>query len=181
MGTKRQRAPASTVLAGAVAATLLTACGSSAAVDESSRGGPGAGPVMVVASTSVYGDIVEQIGKADVDVTSIISDPSQDPHSFEADARAQLALSKADVVIKNGGGYDDFVTAMRKSANSKSKVIDAVTVSGHRAAKGAALNEHVWYDFRSVERIVARLVRDLSAVPRGRRRSAPTRRDSPPS
>lgn len=163
MGTTKRRTPATAVLA-AAAATALSACGSSAAAHDSSPGGSGAGPVRVVASTSVYGDIAEQIGGGDVDVTSIINDPSQDPHSFEADARTQLALARADVVIKNGGGYDDFVTAMRKSVEAKGTVIDAVTVSGHQAAKGAGLNEHVWYDFRSVERIVTRLVHDLSAA-----------------
>ena len=35
--------------------------------------------------------------------TSIVSDPSQDPHSFEGNVQVQLALSKADVVIENGG------------------------------------------------------------------------------
>ena len=43
---------------------------------------------------------------------SIITDPSADPHSYEANAQNQLALSKADLVVENGGGYDDFVDTM---------------------------------------------------------------------
>ena len=60
----------------------------------------------VVTSTNVYGDLVEQIGGDRVSVTSLIDDPAQDPHSFEASARDQLAISKAELVIENGGGYD---------------------------------------------------------------------------
>jgi ABC-type Zn uptake system ZnuABC Zn-binding protein ZnuA len=64
----------------------------------------GAGLVNVVASTNVYGDIVKTIGGPAVAVTSIIDSPDRDPHEYEADARTQLALSKAQLVIENGGG-----------------------------------------------------------------------------
>ncbi|MGW2378735.1 metal ABC transporter solute-binding protein, Zn/Mn family [Streptomyces sp. NPDC001658] len=109
--------------------------------------------VAVVASTNVYGDITEQIGGDKVSVTSIISDPDQDPHSYEANTQNQLALSKAKVVIENGGGYDDFVDRMLKSSNSSAEVINAVKVSGKTAPKGGELNEHVWYDFPTVAKV----------------------------
>ncbi|HEX7834791.1 MAG TPA: zinc ABC transporter substrate-binding protein, partial [Pseudolysinimonas sp.] len=48
------------------------------------------GVIRVVASTNVYGDIARTIGGADVEVTSVIDDPAQDPHEFEANARVQL-------------------------------------------------------------------------------------------
>ncbi len=55
--------------------------------------------IQVVASTNVYGDIAQTVGGPDVEVTSVIDDPAQDPHVFEANARVQLALSRADIVI----------------------------------------------------------------------------------
>ena len=45
-------------------------------------------------STNVYGDIAETIGGDAVKVTSSSTDPAQDPHSFEASAQNQLALSQ---------------------------------------------------------------------------------------
>ncbi|GCB52168.1 metal ABC transporter solute-binding protein, Zn/Mn family [Streptomyces sp. NL15-2K] len=143
---------------------LLAGCGSS-----SDSGGDGGGSqepaasskVTVVASTNVYGDIVEQIGGAKADVTSIISDPDQDPHSYEADTQNQLALSKAKVVVENGGGYDDFVDRMLKSSGSSAEVINAVKVSGKTAPKGGELNEHVWYDFPTVAKIADRIAAAL--------------------
>jgi zinc/manganese transport system substrate-binding protein len=107
----------------------------------------------VVASTNVYGDIAKQIGGDKVDVTSIMSNPDQDPHSYEANTQNQLTLSKAKVVIQNGAGYDDFVDRMLKSSNSSAEVINAVKVSGKTAPKGGELNEHVWYDFPTVAKI----------------------------
>jgi zinc/manganese transport system substrate-binding protein len=120
--------------------------------------------LSVVASTNVYGDIVKQITGGKVKITSIISDPDADPHSYEANSRTQLELSKADVVIENGGGYDDFVDTMLKTArNDDVKVINVVDLSGKKAPAGGDLNEHVWYDFPTVEKLVTQLVTALSA------------------
>ncbi|WP_406495990.1 zinc ABC transporter substrate-binding protein [Streptomyces sp. NBC_01604] len=143
---------------------LLAGCGNSS--DSGSDGSSAQEPVAsskvtVVASTNVYGDIVEQIGGTKVAVTSLISDPDQDPHSYEADTRNQLTLSKAKVVIENGGGYDDFVDRMLKSSNSSAEVINAVKVSGKTAPKGGELNEHVWYDFPTVAKVADRMAAAL--------------------
>ncbi|WP_432893537.1 metal ABC transporter solute-binding protein, Zn/Mn family [Kribbella sp. CA-245084] len=150
-------------LAGAAAVALLAACSSSAA-DETTASTSKAG-VQVVASTNVYGDIVKQIAGDKAEVTSIISDPDQDPHSYEANAQTQLSLSKAKVVIENGGGYDDFMDTMLKSAgNTSAKVLNVVGISGHKAPAGGELNEHVWYDFPTMEKLAAQLASTLSEV-----------------
>jgi zinc/manganese transport system substrate-binding protein len=120
-----------------------------------------ASAIAVVASTNVYGDMAGQIGGGKVRVTSIISDPDQDPHSYEASTQNQLALSKAKVVIENGGGYDDFVDRMLKSGGSRAEVINAVKVSGKTAPAGGELNEHVWYDFPTVARLADRIAAAL--------------------
>ncbi|MEU5891191.1 zinc ABC transporter substrate-binding protein [Streptomyces sp. NPDC047461] len=135
---------------------VLAGCGSSSDSDSGgsvSQSPAAASVIPVVTSTNVYGDIVGQIGGPKVDVTSIISDPDQDPHSYEANTQNQLALSKAKVVVENGGGYDDFVDRMLKSGNSSAEVVNAVRISGRTAPKGGELNEHVWYDFPTVSKI----------------------------
>ena len=137
---------------------FLAGCGSSSDSGKDESSAPDAASssssrITVVASTNVYGDIVKQIGGDSVDVTSIISDPGQDPHSFEANTQNQLTLSKAKLVVENGGGYDDFVDKMLRSSKSSAEVINAVKVSGKVAPKGGELNEHVWYDFPTVAKI----------------------------
>jgi zinc/manganese transport system substrate-binding protein len=109
------------------------------------------GVLRVVASTNVYGALVEQIAGGEAEVTSIISDPAQDPHEFEGSGRVQLALSRADVVIVNGGGYDDFAPRMLEaSGNSGARVIDAVQLSGYDAG-APGFNEHVFYDYPTMK------------------------------
>ncbi|WP_431278811.1 metal ABC transporter solute-binding protein, Zn/Mn family [Leifsonia poae] len=138
-----------------MAALALTGCSTSAS-------GTTDGELSVVASTNVYGDIAQTIAGDAVKVTSLMNNPSQDPHSFEASAQNQLALSKADVVIENGGGYDDFMDTMLKAGGTKkATVINVVDLSGKKAADGE-LNEHVWYDFPTVQKLTDKLVDVLS-------------------
>ncbi|MEU2491246.1 zinc ABC transporter substrate-binding protein [Streptomyces sp. NPDC007883] len=144
---------------------LVLGLGGSACAGPGSDGRPAAQapPVPVVASTNVYGDVVEQIGGDKVDVVSIISDPAQDPHSYEASTRNQLELAKAKVVVQNGGGYDDFVQRMlRSSDNSSVEVIDAVEVSGKQPDADRGFNEHVWYDLPTMGKVADRIADALA-------------------
>ncbi|MFJ4077782.1 metal ABC transporter solute-binding protein, Zn/Mn family [Streptomyces iakyrus] len=144
---------------------LLAGCGSSS---DSADAKSAPARVAVVASTDVWGDIARRVGGDRVDVTSVISDPDQDPHSYEADPQNQLALSKAKVVVENGGGYDDFVDRMLNSGhNDSAEVVNAVEVSGKKAPKGGELNEHVWYDFPTVAEVADRISAALAEADPG--------------
>jgi zinc/manganese transport system substrate-binding protein len=121
------------------------------------------GAVRIVASTNVYGDLAQAVGGAEVEVTSVIDDPAQDPHAFEANPRVQLALSRADIVILNGGGYDDFMgTMLDASGNEQAIVIDAVEAYPHDSP-----NEHVWYDYDAMTAVVAAVADALDDVDPG--------------
>jgi zinc/manganese transport system substrate-binding protein len=148
------------VVIGALAALVAVAAGCS-----SSATGSAPGTISVVASTNVWGNIVGQLSSGltskKIAITSIISDPNADPHSYEASTRNELAISKADLVIENGGGYDDFMATLRKAGNARGTLINAVAVSGKPV--GADFNEHVWYDFPTVEKVAARVTQFLIA------------------
>ena len=115
------------------------------------------GRLAVVATISAYGDIATQIGGDLVRVTSIITNPTQDPHSFQASAQVQLSISRANVVIENGGGYDDFVGTLLAAANNDSaQVINVTDVSGRETAPATGqFNEHFWYDFATVRSLAS--------------------------
>jgi zinc/manganese transport system substrate-binding protein len=156
------------VIALAVAGCSTSSVGSPSDSPTSASAASGAGLVRVVASTNVYGDIVKTIGGPAVAVTSIIDNPDKDPHEYEADARTQLALSKAQLVIENGGGYDGFVDTMLKSVPTKPTVINVAEVSGrNQHPADGQFNEHLWYDFPTIEKLAAQLVTDLSAAEPG--------------
>ena len=152
------------VLPAAALALALSACSGSATPAASGPASTG-GTIAVVASTNVYGDLVKRVGGDAVEVTSIIDDPAQDPHEYTANARTQLALSKAQVVVENGGGYDDFVATMLSATTATPRVVNVADVSGYdqKPAEGE-FNEHLWYDFPTMVKLTDQLQRDLSAL-----------------
>ena len=149
------------VVIAAVAALipLVAACASS-----SSSSGDAHGRIRVVASTDVYGDIAATIAGDHGDVTSFIDEPDQDPHSYEANARNQLAVGKADLIIENGGGYDDFVDRLRSASDTRAAVVNVVKLSGKTASAGGELNEHVWYDLPTVAKLAGQLATSFAAL-----------------
>lgn len=120
--------------------------------------------INIVASTNVYGSIAEAVAGSHATVTSIIDSPAQDPHSYEAGARVQLELSRADVIIANGGGYDDFIDILLAGAgNTGAQVISAVEASGFTAEQ-ISENEHVWYDLTTATTIAETLADALAKI-----------------
>jgi zinc/manganese transport system substrate-binding protein len=159
-----------------VTALLLSGCaviGSSPEVTEPTEV-PFTG-LTVVSSTNVWGDIAKSVGGDRVQVISIIESFSQDPHSYEASARDQLAVNDADLVIANGGGYDSFMDALAAAANQENILYaylpDELAKEDQKAKEDdghdhdhADGNEHVWYDFHVVEDFANRLAAKLASL-----------------
>ena len=121
---------------------------------------PDSGKFQIVASTNVWGDIAKTVGGDLVEVTSIIDDANKDPHSYEATARDQLAVEKADLIVANGGGYDDFIEKLSEAAGNKSmfRVSSAVTAVAWQE------NEHLWYSISAVGEATYALAETLGAL-----------------
>jgi zinc/manganese transport system substrate-binding protein len=141
-----------TVAALTTATLVLAGCNSTSS-NETSTTGAGStaaapGPVNVVASSNVWGDITKQIGGDHVNVTSILSDPNADPHQYEADAKTGAAISKAQLVVENGLGYDDFMNKLlAASPNANRTVLNAADVM---KISGSDANPHIWYDIAKI-------------------------------
>ncbi len=118
-------------------ALVLGGCGSTAPP-------VAAGRIAVVAAENFWGDITAQIGGSHVSVTSIITDPNADPHSYETDPRAAAAMSAATVIIENGAGYDDFVAKLLSTNPNGSR--DVISVAATVGLSGANPNPHLWYN-----------------------------------
>ncbi len=128
------------------------------------------GVVKVLATTNVWGDIAKQLGGDWVEVSVILDDPMQDPHSYEASARDQLAVNDAELIVMNGGGYDEFMHTLIESADAAKLVVEAVeehdsaAESDSHAHSHNHANEHVWYDFDSVAEFSEHFVAALNDI-----------------
>lgn len=144
------------VLTAAAASLLLVGCSPSANPSPS----PSDGKISIVTSTSVWGSVAEAIGGDLVEVTSIIDSTSVEPHSYSATARDRLAVNEADIVVMNGGGYDDFMQSLVDQDDTPAITIDAFQAAGDDQTR----NEHIWYDFVQVQDVAAVIAGAIEAI-----------------
>jgi zinc/manganese transport system substrate-binding protein len=83
-----------------VLALAAGACGA-AGDDDGDAGGQPDGGLAVVATTSIYGDLVRTL-LADDGSVEILIQPGQDPHGYAPSAQQAAALRDADLVVANG-------------------------------------------------------------------------------
>lgn len=130
------------ILATVVAAGLtisLSACQwRSSAPTATSTPKPTAGPIAVVASVSQWGSLAKQIGGDDVNVTTIITSTTANPHEFEPKASDIAKLQKATILVSNGAGYDSWAA---KNGAKGTQTISAADIVG--ALEGD--NPHLWF------------------------------------
>lgn len=62
---------------------------------------PTVDPVVIVATTSILGDVVAQLVGDDGEVRVLMA-PGVDPHSYQASAADAAAMREADLVVQNG-------------------------------------------------------------------------------
>ncbi len=133
------------------------------------------GVIRITTSTAVWGSIVDEIANGAAEVTSIVNKPTQDPHEFEASARDQLAVSKADLAIYVGNGYDNFMQLLTAASHLKpARVLrlDPKNTSVKNSDGLAVDDPHVWYDLKLVSGYASKIAVKLRALIRAETPSA---------
>jgi len=119
---------------------------------------PSAATVSIVAAENFYGGMARQIAGNSANVTSILSNPNQDPHEFTTDAATARAVANADIVIYNGIGYDDWMDKLLGAQGKPGRIV--IRVADLIGATNGA-NPHIWYDPRTMPALAARLAEIL--------------------
>lgn len=122
--------------------------------------------LTVVASTTVWGSVARTVAGDAAEVKSIISDPSGDPHSYESKPADAAEVTNADLVVFNGGGYDDFMSQILQEAGNK-PIVEAFALAPQKPADGALPNEHVWYDLPVVQSVAQQVAEKLGQLDPG--------------
>ena len=117
--------------------------------------------IDVLAAENFYGDLAKQVGGKAVAVTSILSNPDQDPHLFEADPSTARALKSAKVVIRNGVDYDPWMEKLLAADPSPGRAeIVAADLMGRKAGD----NPHLWYDPRTMQAVAGAMAERFGAA-----------------
>jgi zinc/manganese transport system substrate-binding protein len=102
-----------------------------------------AASIQVVAAENVYGGIAAAIGGDRIEVVSILNNPAQDPHLFEASPAVVRRIADARLVIINGAGYDVWAEKLLRTAPRADRMV--INVADLIGRKGGD-NPHFWYD-----------------------------------
>lgn len=143
------------VLAGVIGAIAVVGCGSLAASEQSS------GRLRVVAAENFWGSIAAQLGGKDVQMRSILVNPSVDPHSYEPTARDARAMAAAAMAIVNGIGYDGWASRLLAADSGDGRVVLDV---GKVLGEGEGANPHQWYAPAHVRAVIAQIMLDYDRL-----------------
>ena len=99
-----------------IALFLLTACGGGQLQSGATKGGEG--KLLVVTTTAVLADLVENVGGEWVETRSLVP-PGADVHSFQTTPEDSIAINRARVIVTNGFGLDAFLDPVLESARGE--------------------------------------------------------------
>lgn len=158
-----------------LAAALALPLALAACSDETSTGAEQAGdcpttPVNVVVSVDQWGDIVSQLGGACAKVDTVLAGSSVDPHDFEPSPSDATKFENAQLVVVNGGHYDEWATKLAQSSAPDAPVIAAIGgghaddhADGHSSDEEGA-NPHAWYSPAAVTTVADAVTTELGEL-----------------
>jgi zinc/manganese transport system substrate-binding protein len=170
MGANMQRRRI--VVTAVLAAALVAAGCSRQQPAESDDGPPAAGRVLnVVATTTQVADFARNVGGDQVQVSSLLK-PGVDAHDYEPSPADLEAIARADVVLENGVGLEEWLDDTVKSSGFTGPVVDTSqgvklragghTEEGDEQASGDEHDPHIWQDPRNAMVMAANIERALA-------------------
>ena len=159
MGRQRVGRRRAALLAAGLAALLVAGCSGSGGTGD---GGGGGGGLRVVATTTQVADLAANVGGDRVQVTSLLK-PGIDAHDYEPSPADIDAIARADLVVQNGVGLEEWLGDTIESSGFAGPVVDASQGVRLRQVDGEA-DPHIWQDPGNAQRMAANIERGLAAA-----------------
>jgi len=161
------------VLAGFVAACVGQP-GATGAPGTSALASPAADALNVVATTTVFADLVREAGGTSVRVTSLVP-AGGDPHTYAPTPSDVRSIAAADLVVMNGLGVDDWLKPLLAEAKrplgdlvelgpNEPGVTYLAGVGGTATGAQGSVNPHLWLNVAYAELYVRRIVAALQGA-----------------
>lgn len=130
------------------------------------------GPIRAVATFSILGDLVRQVGGSHVEVATLVG-PGSDVHSFSPNPGDARTLARADIVVVNGLGLEGWIDRLIRASGTKAPVVVAsrgvqaiaeTDPHDHGGHDHGEVDPHAWQDIANVKVYVANIRDGLSKV-----------------
>jgi zinc/manganese transport system substrate-binding protein len=142
----------------AIALLALALAGCGAAATGSSGG---SGSIRVVATLNFWSSIASQLAGSKATVQSIITNPAQDPHTYEPSASDARTLATAQLVIVNGVGYDPWAPKLLAANPATGR---SVLTVGDLFGLKEGDNPHRWYSPTDVDAVARAITSELKQL-----------------
>ncbi|HEY1363564.1 MAG TPA: metal ABC transporter substrate-binding protein [Xanthobacteraceae bacterium] len=158
------------ILAAALCFTLLPGAAPAPAQPASA-----AGKLKVLASFSILGDLVRNVGGDRLDLATLVG-PNSDAHVYAAAPADAKKVAEARLVILNGLGFEGWMERLVKASGGQATMVIASkgvrqrrSAGGHAGHDGGQVDPHAWQSVPNAEIYVANIRDALIAVdPSGR-------------
>jgi len=123
-------------------------------------------PLRVVASFSILGDLVRQIGGERVVVDTLVG-PEEDAHMFDPAPKDAALIAAANLLIINGLGFEGWIDRLIKaSGGSPYLVVASEDVLSHRATIDGSniVDPHAWQDVSNVRLYAQNIAKTLILI-----------------
>lgn len=115
--------------------------------------------INVTTSLNFYGEVAKDVLGNHGSVTSIINSSNVDPHDFEPKSSDAKNVSKANVMVSNGLGYDSWA----ENLTSNNKAIKNINV-GKLIGKNSGDNPHIWYNIDTMKKLAYELANQFGKL-----------------
>ena len=121
-------------------------------------------PLRVVTTTALLADLAQNVAGDSTKVVALIP-AGADVHSFQTTPNDSIDVSKAGLIVSNGGSLDDFLNPMIENAMSDGTV--HIVASQGLAALSGSPDPHYWQNPANAVHYVRRIQDGLSAADPG--------------
>jgi zinc/manganese transport system substrate-binding protein len=118
--------------------------------------------IRAIGAENQYANVLSQIGGKYVSVTSILKNPTTDPHTFEASPSVAEAVSGAQLIVQNGLGYDGFMNDIEAASPNPARKV--IVVQHVLDLPDSTPNPHLWYSPTTMPKVAAAMAQDLSSL-----------------
>lgn len=122
--------------------------------------------IKVVASFSILGNVISEIGKENVEVTSIVG-PNGDAHVYQPKPSDAQNIANADILFINGLGFEGWIERLIETAGFQKNVVVVTKGITPRVfgEEGSLMTDpHVWHNPHLVKKWVHHIVKALSEL-----------------
>lgn len=120
-------------------------------------------PLPVVASFSVLGDWVCEVGGARVAVHVLVG-AGEDTHMFQPAPAAAQQLARARLVVMNGLGFEGWMARLAQAAGYKGELLAVMEGIAPLRAGAASVDPHAWLSVANATHAVRRIAGSLCAA-----------------